>query len=218
MQKQVPYLLSAFGIDEPPANVRANIKKVLFVCTDAPLCPFLLSVSVLSLSRARAHALLLVRSLARSSSPSDTPCNKRAYTHTHTHTHTQSLIAPRPRCSPPPPSSPSHSLPLFHSHSNFQLHCFSLAPRSLFLPHFSHSLLLALLQSKKGVRQQQVNSPISLVSANAQACWSCRQTNDNSGAGARSGGALQRKAAARPLDRTIDLRSSNECSVIKNIS
>ena len=29
MQKQVPYLLSAFGIDEPTENVRANIKKVL---------------------------------------------------------------------------------------------------------------------------------------------------------------------------------------------
>jgi hypothetical protein len=29
VQKQVPYLLSAFGIDEPTENVRANIKKVL---------------------------------------------------------------------------------------------------------------------------------------------------------------------------------------------
>jgi len=28
VQKQVPFLLSAFGIDEPTENVRANIKKV----------------------------------------------------------------------------------------------------------------------------------------------------------------------------------------------
>jgi hypothetical protein len=28
VQKQVPYLLGAFGIDEPTANVRANIKQV----------------------------------------------------------------------------------------------------------------------------------------------------------------------------------------------
>lgn len=28
VQKQVPYLLSVFGIDEPTANVRSNIKKV----------------------------------------------------------------------------------------------------------------------------------------------------------------------------------------------
>ncbi len=31
VQKQVPYLLGTFGIDEPPANVRANIKKVSVV-------------------------------------------------------------------------------------------------------------------------------------------------------------------------------------------
>jgi len=39
VQKQVPYLLGTFGIDEPPANVRANIKKVFMKHGTEPLDP-----------------------------------------------------------------------------------------------------------------------------------------------------------------------------------
>ena len=39
VQKQVPYLLNAFGIDEPTQNVRDNIKKVFMKHGATPLEP-----------------------------------------------------------------------------------------------------------------------------------------------------------------------------------
>ena len=68
VQKQVPYLLSAFGIDEPVENVRANIKTVFMKHGTEPL-------EVCIHKHTRMHACTPARTHARTHAKTDARWN-----------------------------------------------------------------------------------------------------------------------------------------------